>query len=612
MKTPISSLLFICIGLLGSIAYAQTPVTGTVSGIWTKANSPYLITGNISVPAGSKLTIEPGVKVQVQGYFGIQVKGAIAALGSATDSVYFTTADTTGYGQTGTPQGGWRGIFVTTDVNQDSSKFYYTDISFCKDTFKVNFPYPKLAAVAFFQANKAEMANSRIHHCKGNMTSAALAISYGKTHVHHCLIDNCLTPYKAQMIVPDAPITFEQAANIDFHDNEVRECFSPNGGIVTGGGFPDGHIHHNYIHHNQSSGNGGGIYAFGDGKMYIHHNRLTYNYSKGGGGGIAVYGLTIPTAYAILEANLIANNSNGESRDGICGTWEGGGGVWFRDVKIMMRNNIIVNNYTSAHGGGMWLYNVALDATNNTICNNQAGQPGWGTDGGGVYFRITSNTSYVGQLSNNIIYGNLDGIWGVPTAGEQITILSNFYGLKLAYNHVENASLLSYIVPGTLTANIDSNPLFVAPSAGAGDSFDGELADWHLLPTSPCINAGNPDTTACFLAALDFGGKTRVVNDTVDRGALEVFREGNVSISEAQFSPLHLSPNPSQGLLMVAFAASPTAQPLHIFSLQGKCLYETSLPAGETTLRLDLRAIGLPSGIYLLKINTQTARLLCE
>lgn len=565
------------------------------------------------MPAGSKLTIEAGVQVKFQGYFGIKVQGAIAVLGSATDSVFFTAADTTGYGQLGTPQGGWRGIFVNTDANQDSSKFFYTDISFCKDTFKTNFPYPKLAALAFFQANKAEVANSRIHDCKGSLGGAAIAITYGKTHIHHCLIEHCLTPYTAgQMIVPDAPITFEMAANIDFHDNEVRYCSSPNGGVVTGGGFADGHIRHNYLHHNESQGLGGAIYAFGDGTMHIHHNRVTHNYSKGGGGGIAVYGLTIPTAYAIVEANLVANNSNGESKNGICGTWEGGGGVWFRDVKILARDNIIVNNYTSAHGGGMWLYNVALDAVNNTICNNQAGQVGWGTDGGGVYFRLTNNATYVGQFSNNIIYGNRDGIWGVPTAGEQITILDNWYGLKLAYNQVENASLLSYIVPGTLVANTDADPLFVAPSAGEGDGFDGELADWHLQKNSPCINTGNADTTACFVAAFDFGGKTRIVNDTIDRGALEFFREGNVGISAAKMPQLRVAPNPSQGAVWVEVPANASLSSIGIWNLQGQLLHEQPIAAQTTTVCVNFGALSLPAGAYLLRLGEQSALVLYE
>ncbi|HPA46232.1 MAG TPA: hypothetical protein PK395_10750 [bacterium] len=36
--------------------------------------------------------------------------------------------------------------------------------------------------------------------------------------------------------------------------------------------------------------------------------------------------------------------------------------------------------------------------------------------------------------------------------------------------------------------NIDRDPLFVRP-------WDGEGADLHLMPDSPCIDAGNPDSS---------------------------------------------------------------------------------------------------------------------
>jgi|GEM_PF-4565636 len=38
---------FLCVFL-----HAQTNVSGNVSGTWTTGNSPYLVTGNIGVPAG--------------------------------------------------------------------------------------------------------------------------------------------------------------------------------------------------------------------------------------------------------------------------------------------------------------------------------------------------------------------------------------------------------------------------------------------------------------------------------------------------------------------------------------------------------------------------------
>ena len=48
---------------------------GDVSGTWTKANSPYNINGEITIPNDSTLTIEPGVEVVFTGTLQIQCKG---------------------------------------------------------------------------------------------------------------------------------------------------------------------------------------------------------------------------------------------------------------------------------------------------------------------------------------------------------------------------------------------------------------------------------------------------------------------------------------------------------------------------------------------------------
>ncbi|MGH7456535.1 MAG: hypothetical protein ACRENG_34625, partial [bacterium] len=52
-------------------------VSGQQSGRWTLAGSPYIVTGNIIVPAGMMLTIDPGVIVKFAGYYGLRVEGTL-------------------------------------------------------------------------------------------------------------------------------------------------------------------------------------------------------------------------------------------------------------------------------------------------------------------------------------------------------------------------------------------------------------------------------------------------------------------------------------------------------------------------------------------------------
>lgn len=68
---------------------AVTNVNGIISSdtIWTKANSPYSLTGPVGVADGVNLTIEAGVTVNLNSYY-IQVNGTLSATGSSADKIY--------------------------------------------------------------------------------------------------------------------------------------------------------------------------------------------------------------------------------------------------------------------------------------------------------------------------------------------------------------------------------------------------------------------------------------------------------------------------------------------------------------------------------------------
>ncbi len=122
-----------------NIVFAATTVSGTLSEdtVWTKANSPYLVSDFI-VPAGVKLTIEPGVVAKfgsVSNKDEITVKGELYAKGTATEYVNFTSyqddsvaGDTNGDGVTSSPApGDWMGIIVRGSglVNLDHTVINY-------------------------------------------------------------------------------------------------------------------------------------------------------------------------------------------------------------------------------------------------------------------------------------------------------------------------------------------------------------------------------------------------------------------------------------------------------------------------------------------------------
>ncbi|MFC1620079.1 FG-GAP-like repeat-containing protein [Candidatus Neomarinimicrobiota bacterium] len=70
-------------------------IAGTATEIWTLADSPYIIVGDIVVPAMGELVIEPGVEVRFHGHYPFIVEGTLRAEGTETDSILFTRDEAT-------------------------------------------------------------------------------------------------------------------------------------------------------------------------------------------------------------------------------------------------------------------------------------------------------------------------------------------------------------------------------------------------------------------------------------------------------------------------------------------------------------------------------------
>ena len=164
-----------------------------------------------------------------------------------------------------------------------------------------------------------------------------------------------------------------------------------------------------------------------------------------------------------------------------------GGALYCLSNTPVLANCLLVGNTAASAGGAMRLKNCTNPrVTNCTFSGNQGGGLG-----GAVH----------ATACNGIAIGNCT-LWADTATSGPEAVLDGACTMSVAYSDVQGGEASVYVEPGsTLTwdnGNIDSDPLFVD-----GDGPDNNPATWqdndyHLQPTSPCINTGSNALAAIF------------------------------------------------------------------------------------------------------------------
>ena len=283
---------------------------------------------------------------------------------------------------------------------------------------------------------------------------------------------------------------------------------------VTGGGvsafYSSGIIRNNIIRSNAAT-LGGGIYA--DTNVTIEKNIVIENSAFSGGHGAAGGG--IAASKGIIRYNIIANNQ----------AWSG---YW-----------IIIGGGIYANGGS----NHEIRIYNNTIVGNTAS--GEDNNGGGFCYG-PGNSEESDYVMNNIIAFNENG-------GGVFSSFSDSGGLIWDYNLVFGNEPYDYSGFNPGPHDVQADPLFV-------DRFSG---DYHLLPNSPCIDAGDPDFP------LDPDGSRADIGAYYFDQTVGIDDPGEPS-GPYQFQLHQNYPNPFNAQTIISYTLSESsAVSLMIFSITG-------------------------------------------
>lgn len=325
---------------------------------------------------------------------------------------------------------------------------------------------------------------------------------------------------------------------------------------------------------------------------YIHDIATTGVYVKGGG------------RNCLIEQNRIENCGEGGIYLGFYTDAE-----WFdtdlnpqyfENINGRVQNNIIVN--TQHAGIGLW---GAKDAQvyNNTVIN------GGQAEHAGLFFNTTdvwiddNHSARVGsqnvRVENNIF---------VQAADQNLVMVRIRENSLIGANNVVDHNL--YFDPNGvqfLNDNLDwqewtlaqwkSQTALDAHSLEANPQLD---ADEHLLPNSPCINAGANVTAV----SSDFDGHLRS-DGTNDIGADEYGTVSGVTVPapNANFA-VHLQGNVVTDQLVFDVSATESRQVLaSIVDAQGKVQVQQMVFTSAGTSRHSILASALSPGVYWLRVG---------
>ena len=231
------------LSLLSGITLAQTNVSGGIytSETWTTAGSPYVVSGNLVLFEGVDLTVEPGVHVQFNPGASLEVRGKLIAIGTETDSIYFTSS------LSSPVMNSWNGIKVIgTDTSNpiDQVTMHYVKGMYAHTFIDLDAAYqgPYNFKHCYFAQNSkvnedGGMPSTNFDYCTFEANAQALDWCQFSNRASHChfihngiglvgieKVDTCYFAYNTQYAL--APYGVTTGCTIEYNTLGVKTGFN--------------------------------------------------------------------------------------------------------------------------------------------------------------------------------------------------------------------------------------------------------------------------------------------------------------------------------------------------------------------------------------------------
>ncbi|MCK5148001.1 C10 family peptidase [bacterium] len=256
--------------------------SGSISGIWQKSNSPYIINGDIYINDGSNLLITPGTEVIFADYYMISVaeNAQFVAKGTVNDTILFHSFDR---------QNGWKGVRFYTSGSDDTLQYCIFKNGLKSISSFADFDETRGGAVF------CDKTSLLVKHCLFENNSAdrggAICAVYGFDNSRNenvtITIDSCL--FRKNYAFGSGGSAVEAISNINIYNTSFIENVGEfSGALVIGGESNNSTIYNCYFNKNIAKGVGSAI-------KINYHNRL-------------------------LCSNLLIHHESGHEADmGVCG-----------------------------------------------------------------------------------------------------------------------------------------------------------------------------------------------------------------------------------------------------------------------------------------------------